>query len=422
MGQRIVNNDRYELVYVRNDTEFPVTVLANSGTSGDAFGRLRTSTPFTLFDSQHRYQENDKWDTAVNAGGAKTYVANESCVNLTVPVTSGAYVYRETKRVFPYQPGKSLLVMTSFVFAAAQTNLRQRLGYFSTENGIYLEQEDDTVYFVRRSYTSGSVVNTRIAQADWNGDKLDGTGQSGRTLDLSKAQILWCDLEWLGVGDVRCGFIVEGSLVIAHTFHGDNVNSTTYMTTAILPLRQEIENTDTIAAEATAKQICATIASEGGYQGFNNRYSVATGSTPVTLTTAGTIYPILAIRLNATRIDSVVIPSDISAAIEQTTNNKLDIVQYHLLLNPTSTTGGTWTTHLNNVVQYNTGISSYVGGTEITSGYLTSSSSLALGGINDFNFQLGRAIDGTSDVLLIAATPTNNDAKLFLELSWLEVA
>jgi hypothetical protein len=420
MAQRIVNNDRYELVYVRNDTEVPVTVLANSGTSGDAFGRLRTSAPFTLFDSQHRYQENDKWDTAVNGGGTKTYVANESCVNLTVPITSGAYVYRETKRVFPYQPGKSLLVLSSFAFAAPQTNLRQRIGYFGTENGIYLEQDETTTYLVRRSYVTGSVVDTRVAQADWNGDKFDGTGPSGRTLDLTKTQIFWLDIEWLGVGDVRCGFIVDGRLVIAHTFHGANINTTTYMTTAILPLRMEIENTGTIATSATAKQICNTVASEGGYEGFSRRYSLSTGATARTLSVAGTSYPIMAIRLNSTRLDSVVIPANINAAIEQTTNNKLDIVQFRIIQNPTIT-GGTWNTHFNNNVQYNTTISSFTGDTEILGGYLTSSSSLDLGDITNFTFQLGRTMAGVSDVLLIAATPTNNNAKLFLDLSWVEI-
>ena len=421
MGQRILDKDRYELVWVRNDAEYPLAVQASTGTNGDAFGRLRTSSPFTLFDSQHRYQENDKWDTAINAGGTSTYVANESCVNLTVPVTSGAYVYRETKRVFPYQPGKSLLAMSSFVFAAAQTNLRQRVGYFGTENGVYLEQDGDTVYFVLRSSVSGSVVNTRIAQSDWNYDKFDGTGLSGRDLDLSKAQIVWFDLEWLGVGDVRCGFIVEGRFSLAHTFHSDNVNSTTYMTTAVLPLRQEIENTGVLSTGATAKQICNTVASEGGYQGFSRQRSVSTGSTPVTLATAGTTYPIMALRLNSTRLDSVVIPANISAAVEQTTNNKLDIVQFHLILNPTSITGGTWSTHPDNLVQYNTGITSYLGGNELLSGYLTSATKLDLGNINDFNFQLGRTITGVSDVLLVAATPTNDSGKLFLETSWVEI-
>ena len=90
------------------------------------------------------------------------------------------------------------------------------------------------------------------------------------------------------------------------------------------------------------------------------------------------------------------------------------------MLNPTIT-GGTWNTHFNNTVQYNTSISSFTGGTEISGGYFTSSTSLDLGNATDFNFQLGRTIAGVSDTLLIAATPTNDNAKLFLDLAWFEI-
>ena len=111
----------------------------------DAFNRLKVSQPFTLFDSQHRYQENDKWDTLTANSGTKTYIQSESVVDMSVTTASGSKVYRETKRVFSYQPGKSLLVVTTFAFNTPKTNLRQRVGYFSSNagtplNGVYLEQ------------------------------------------------------------------------------------------------------------------------------------------------------------------------------------------------------------------------------------------------------------------------------------------
>ena len=101
----------------------------------DAFNRLKTSNPFTLFDSQHRYASNDKWDTFGVTGGTATFLLNESVVNLTVGVTAGAKVTRETKRIFPYQPGKSLLVLNTFAFNTPKENLRQRVGYFGLTCG-----------------------------------------------------------------------------------------------------------------------------------------------------------------------------------------------------------------------------------------------------------------------------------------------
>lgn len=392
-----------------------------NGEAVDAFSRLKVSTPFTLFDSQHRYQGNDKWDTLTTTGGSIEHKPNESAIDLKLTTQSGAKVYRETKRVFSYQPGKSLLVLSTFVFAPKQTNLRQRVGYFGTQNGIYLEQKDNTVYLVLRTYVSGSVDDTtyRVAQANWNGDKFDGSGPSGRTIDFTKANILFLDIEWLGVGDVRVGFFVDGRPVVAHTFHNDNINPTTYMTTACLPLRFEIENLSTTASASTAKQICNSVMSEGGYEGFSRRYNVSMGTTARQLATAGTLYPVLSLKLNSNRLDSIIVPSNISALV--TTNN---IAQYRILLNPTfGVLTPTWTTHYNGNVDYviHHVDTTVTGGSDIIGGYINTSGLLTVSDINDFNFQLGRTQAGVSDVLTLAMVGKSNNTDVLVDISWFEI-
>jgi hypothetical protein len=393
----------------------------------DGFNRLKVSEPFTLFDSQHRYQENDKWDTLTASGGTSTYIQNESVVNMNVTTTSGSKVYRETKRVFAYQPGKSLLVISTFAFATPKANLRQRVGYFSSNagtplNGVYLEQNGTQLRIVLASQSlDTNDVFTEINQSDWNTDKFDGTGPSGRTLDVTKANIFWMDIEWLGVGDVRCGFFVDGKPVVAHVFHNDNLNRTTYMTTACLPIRYEIENTGTTSSSSTMKSICSSVMSEGGYEGFSRRFNVTkNGSSGTTLTTAGTQYPMIALRLNSSRLDSVIIPSNISAVLEETGANKPDTVQYRILLNPTLT-GGSWSTHYNGNVDYNITATGVSGGTDIIGGYISSSGSLSISNINDFNFQLGRTQAGVSDTFVLTFTPINSNAVCYADLSWFEL-
>ena len=113
-------------------TRYEVMMLSDrftpSGTATDAFGRLRVAPPYTLFDSFHRYEENANWVTSTNGAGANTqYQVNESVIDMNVGTTSGEYVYRETRRVFAYQPGKSLLVMNTFVMNTQKANLRQRV-------------------------------------------------------------------------------------------------------------------------------------------------------------------------------------------------------------------------------------------------------------------------------------------------------
>ena len=77
----------------------------------DAFGRLRVSNPVTLFDSQNRYKTNDKFYSNVLSGGSVTYSSSESSVLLNVTTTPGSYTARESRFVFNYQPGKSLLIL-----------------------------------------------------------------------------------------------------------------------------------------------------------------------------------------------------------------------------------------------------------------------------------------------------------------------
>jgi hypothetical protein len=190
------------------------------GTNTDAFGRLRVSQPYTLFDSQNRYAADNQFDTSTVTGGSTTYLPNESTLQLNVNTASGAEVVRQTFRSFPYQPGKGLLVLATFVMNEAKTNLRQRVGYFGTQNGLFFQLNNTTKSFILRTYISGSVDDTtrKVDQSAWNGDKLDGTGASGLTLDLTKPQILWMDFEWLGVGNVRCGFIINGEYIVCHTY------------------------------------------------------------------------------------------------------------------------------------------------------------------------------------------------------------
>lgn len=394
----------------------------------DAFNRLKVSNPFTLFDSQQRYQISDKWNYQSATGGTYSYNLNESTVSLTAGLTVGSKIYAETKRVFSYQPGKSLLVIDTFAFNQPKEGLRQRVGYFGVTggftgatpyNGVYLQQDGLTLSIC---LASGSLNTTQtINQSSWNGDKFDGSGDSGRTLDATKANIFWMDIEWLGVGDVRTGFFVDGKPVIAHTFHNDNINPTTYMTTACLPLRYEIENTAGQTGSSSMKQICSTVMSEAGYEGFSRRYNVSkNGSNATPLTTQDVQYPMIALRLNSNRLDSIIVPSNISVVAEPGINNKPTTVQYRILLNPTLT-GNTWTTHFNGNVDYNITATAVTGGTDIIGGYISSSGSLDVSSINDFNFQLGRTQLGVSDVFVLTMTGIEDGTNVYCDLSWFEI-
>lgn len=393
-----------------------------SAAGRDAFYRFRVSEPFTVFDSQQRYVNNGKFTSATSGSGAVTHLPNESVLKMDVSSTSGDYVYLESKRVMPYQPGKSLLIMMSFSFATPKANLRQRVGYFGTQNGIYLEQDGTTLYLVLRSYVGGSVNNSRkIPQSEWNGHKFDGSTFYSREIDVTKGNIFWMDVEWLGVGDVRCGFIIDGVPVVAHIFHNENLNLTTYMTTATLPVRAELENTSGTSGSSTMRLICATVISEGGYQGYNTlNYAASTiiATDYKMLTTAGTYYPMVSIRLKSTRLDSVVLPIQIDF-LGHTSDN----FQWRLLLNPTLNSYAGFSDYsANSAVQFDTAATSMTDlGTTIQAGLVYQKTSTALGEVTNFNFQLGRTIQGTSDVLTLAATGSAGNSKCIAGIGWMEL-
>lgn len=338
--------------------------------ANDAFGRLRVSEPLTLFDSSHRYKDNGLWATATASGGTAVFSPNQGLVNLNVTAATGSEVIRETYKVFSYQPGKSLLVFNTFVMAPAQTNLRQRVGYFGVDNGIYIQLKDSTVSFVERSLVTGLVTETIVPQNLWNVDKLDGTGPSGITLDITKAQIMFTDIEWLGEGTVRVGFVIDGIFVLCHRFNHANIISTTYITTASLPLRYEITNEGNTAAPSTLKQVCSTVISEGGYELRGAQQAVGTPiTTPITFTGAGTFHPMVGIKLTATKLDAIVIATAISVlGLGNGKNYAWRIVQGGTI------TGGTWVSAgVDSAVEYNITGTSATGGRVLALGYINSS-------------------------------------------------
>jgi len=357
-----------------------------SATSLDAFGRLRVAQPYTLFDSQNRYQKDPQFDETLTTGGTSTYVGNESSVDLAVTTSSGSKVVRQSLRVFPYQPGKSLQVLASFVMNAAKDNLRQRVGYFNDDNGVFFQVSGTTKSFVLRSNTSGSPSDVRtVNQNNWNGDKLDGTGESGITLDVAKAQILYMDFEWLGVGSVRCGFVIDGKFYVCHTFNNANDIDKVYMRTAILPVRYEIENTAATATASTLTQICCSVISEGGYDQKSAPLWARRTSTLTGVTTS--FVPIVSIRLKSTALGAVVLPSSYSAIpIGSTLDYEIALIK-----NPTLT-GASFSSNSQNV-EADTTATALTGGTIVDVQYVSGSNqgsgTVSAGGDYNFDLQLG---------------------------------
>lgn len=415
---------------VKNIDDTSTNYSGNMNMTSDAFGRTRMSAPLTLFDSSHRFADNNLWSTL--SGGTTTTSAsaqfnqNQGLVELKVDALSGSKIYRETTKVFAYQPGKSLQIMSTFTFNQAKSGLRQRVGYYGAENGMYLELDDNTLYMVERSITTGTLSSNRIPQSQWNVDRLDGSGPSGIILDITKAQILFMDIEWLGLGTVRTGFVINGQFVPCHFFHHANVIDSTYITTASLPLRYEIENKAATSSPSILKQVCSTVISEGGYElrGLQQAASIPINA-PITFAAANTYYPIISIKLRADRLDAIVILTALSILGDGDSKN------YNWQVRASgTTTGGTWlSAGPDSAVQYNINGASFAGGRILASGYVSSNnqSSPSVDILKEalFKFQLERNYFTSTPyelALVAAANSSSGTTGLYASMDWEEIS
>jgi hypothetical protein len=312
----------YEDFLPQEKTNFEVVMIADNfgnltagtgATATDAFGRLRVAETFTLGDYKHLYAIDPNFTDLKLNGGNIQYSTNKACAVMTTTSNVASRATHQTKFYHHYQPGKSQVIFSSVCFGYAQQNVTKRTGYFDDRDGIYFEQvggatangtDNGTLNFVVRSYAGGSAseatVGTykrRVPQSEWNIDPCDGTGPSKFNINTSKTQLVYIDFQWLGVGRVRCGFVHEGQIVLAHEYYCSNVLSEVYMSNPNLPVRCEILNTGTTSG-GSMDQICSTVMSEGGYteSGIDFMH-LMTASRAVG---AAATLPVLAIRLKNT--------------------------------------------------------------------------------------------------------------------------
>lgn len=402
----------------------------------DAFGRVRMSAPYTLLDVRFPGQTTGSSSFKSNAqqisslsSGSFSAVAGDA--QNTISGTGTGYFISQSRNYCVYQPGKSLVFLASGVFDPQQATMTSRIGYCDHDltsppvvrNGIYFQISGGVPSFNIKNTTLTSVV-----QSDWNVDKMDGTGPSGLTLDFTKTQLLMFDMEWLGVGRVRCGFYAYGQVRYCHQFTHINVLTTPYTRNINLPVTYALlGNSD--ADTGSIVQICTTVMSEGGYNPTGRPFSVPTGiETNVGLTET----PVLAIRGGAAGYyHQGIVPTGVSL-IDSTNNNTL---LYRLRMYPAGTSAGTitWTDvdSVYSLVQYanSANISSFV-----TTGSIVIKATYFLGKDNNvfsdlsstfssLLIQVTSNVSNVSDIMLLTCTRINSgtDAKVSASLSWNEV-
>lgn len=400
------------------DTQITIQDSAHN----DAFGRLRVSNPFTIFDSKQIFDNTPlRWSDGAITGTDTTSVYTKAQASTVIGVTNaklGTRV-RQTFQRFNYQPAKSQLIFMTFADFVSTSGITKRVGYFDASNGLFLQSKNGAVSFVNRSGVTGTVVDNVIARNAWNLDYMDGNGKSGIRLDFSKAQILVIDFEWLGVGRVRFGFVVDGKIYYAHQILNTNNIANVYMSSPNLPLRYEIAN-DGTGATSTLKCICSSIISEGGAEPKGLLFSHDNGVTKVDANVVGTTYALLGIRLKSAYLGAIIELLNFSTMTTTATAFK-----WRLMWNATVAGTFTYSDLTNSACQVATGVTAneVTGGIQLDSGYVPASATTRGSIESTINnaLHLGADINGVMDTVVLAVTPFDANADILGSLAWREV-
>jgi hypothetical protein len=405
MGQVVRNNQQFE-THIQADHRGQIVKQGPDSGAVDAFGRARVSEPFTLFDSVLRHSKNaELWNETIS-GGTSEHLPNESSVLMTV-TASGESILRRTRKRFPYQPGKGLNILQSFAGSEPQEGLVQELGLFDDNNGVVLRASGTTIQFVIRSSTTGSPVETVVNQSEWNID-------TAPWLDFSKTNIFTADLEWLGVGRVRCGFVLDGEYYYCHEFNHANNLDAVYMTTAVLPLSYAIEATAT--ASGSMKQICSNVTSEGGYEPGGAIYITGRGASNFASISSETM--VAAIRMASGRTDNVILPAQVDVTIGGNPASNV-AAEWRMRLNPTIS--DTWLDAANgrgNVQTMSSG--TFSGGTVVNGGLVAARSNIDFNSQRALELALGADANGESDIVILTIQCSSATEATGL-LGWREV-
>lgn len=140
-------------------------------------------------------------------------------------------------------------------------------------------------------------TDTFIPKSTWNGDKLDGTGASGATLDPTKGNVFQINIQYLGFGSVV--FLVEvgaegnnAEFVEVHTIRFPNSRTTTSVSQPSFPFTMTAYSAGSTTDLSVKAGSCAGFI-EGNIRLIGPRSSFSNVSTTVT---TGAYYTLFSIR------------------------------------------------------------------------------------------------------------------------------
>lgn len=319
----------------------------------DFFGRLRVSDISTQVQIKHNSPSLLRMADAglISGTGGSTDFPNYANGSTQLNVGTAPCLMRFKSRVVGlYQNGKSILIFVTGSFNnSGQANVQKRIGYFDATDGIFLQQENGVMSLNTKSST---IANRNVSQGSWDNQEFFDTN-SPKYIDFNggKTFIFWMGFEYLGVGDIFTGFVVNQSIVLAHTFKNQNLlTNKPYMKSPNLYLNWEIERTIAGGTPDSMSAICGTVNIEGGQD--NTAYPIALRRINTYLTpnnSQNTTRVVFLMRLNPAYLNARVNISKVQIFISSTAVFYVEILKDPIL---SGTITPVWVNHPNSPLQY----------------------------------------------------------------------
>jgi len=390
----------------------PVSNALDVNIPRGAFGEVEMVEPTPVVQADFVYNVNtDMVDVTTTGSGTVTQADSMAVLQTTAASSSSAQI--ETKRFLKYRPGQGAHIRGTALFTTGVANSEQLFGCGDDVDGLFFGFNGTSFGIMTRNNS----VDTWVAQADWNGDVMDGTGgasnPTGQNLDPTKGNVYQINFQWLGFGLIE--FAIEdantGRFVTVHQVRYANANTVPSLLNPSFPILWSVENT-TNTTNITLKGASCVGEVEGKIE-----YLGPTNAIGNTKTGVGTSFTnILTIRNKATyQTLTNRTPINILKYSIAVDGNKP--AEFQLLKN--TTLGGTpaYTDISTNtsVIEYDTAGTTVTGGQAIDFGTLAAAGSISEGGqvTTDIIILPG-------ETLTIAVRATNATTDATVAIRWVE--
>lgn len=438
-----IKNDSYIEYFVTATVAIPVAsststlvkllvaMSQSDSESTSALDHIQQSEPVLHLTVPYHKNSLEIDESSAN-GAVSTHDGTLAIVNMTLPNTSiDARIVRQSKEYIRVTTGQSMIgiVCGTLINDTSIAHITSRIGLFddsidstntTTPNGYGMFFEYDSSFglsLVLRSTTAAVVNDVRIVQAQWNMDRLDGTGLSMAVMDPTKQQTFVFRIGSASQMSLAAGILYDGQETLVHQF----VLPTTYNFSTIVPIRWEIKSHtgSMVPSMSVMSQSNASIYALHHLPSLpmSTRMYSYSRNNGVNILQTGEHKSVITIRLKTSAIRAKIVMK----AITFLNLSSGGVGRWELRLNPSFSNAMSFTsadTSSTSYAEISTSVQDVSDGIIVSSGYMYDVGEKSVT-LPDFN-KLLASITGIADVLCLTVENIAGSLHLHASMTWHE--